>query len=229
MHINADGADARGRRPSTARRPKPALRGPTRSSQPPHSAAETPSTTKNSVYIQPMLATFQSQVVVNSSWNSEMSGHAFGAVSPIGARQRQPEHRKAIGHADAQMDAKRGGRHQPAIEAGGLQWSARCQEAPPRRRSWCLRCEQSSSIPPSQPPVPGKSAVNDPVLVRLRRAPHLLPCTTLDMRRDRNAHTSYLTPPSAPYARFGICPGNCPIPARGKAGQDSTSAPLRRN
>ncbi len=62
---------------------KPALRGPARSSQPPHTAAETPSTTKNRVNIQPRLATFQSQVVVNSSWNSEMSGQAFGAVSPI--------------------------------------------------------------------------------------------------------------------------------------------------
>src|ERR1700751_2229722 len=60
-----------------------ALRGPTRSSQPPQIAAETPRITKNSVYIQPMLATFQSQVVVNSSWNSEMSGQAFGAVMPI--------------------------------------------------------------------------------------------------------------------------------------------------
>src|SRR4051794_33111655 len=62
---------------------KPALRGPTRSSHPPHSAAETPSTTKNSVYIQPMLATFQSQVVVNNSCTNDMSGHAFGAVKPI--------------------------------------------------------------------------------------------------------------------------------------------------
>ena len=26
---------------------------------------------------------------------------------------------KAVGHADAQMNAERGGRHQPAIEAGG--------------------------------------------------------------------------------------------------------------
>ena len=61
----------------------PALRGPARSSQPPQMAAETPSTTKNSVYIQPMLATFQSQVVVNSSWTRDMSGQAFGAVSPM--------------------------------------------------------------------------------------------------------------------------------------------------
>ena len=41
-----------------------------------------PSSTKNSVYIQPMLATFQSQVVVKSSCTSDMSGHAFGALSP---------------------------------------------------------------------------------------------------------------------------------------------------
>ena len=33
--------------------------------------------------IQPMLATCQSQVVVNSSCTSDMSGQAFGAVSPI--------------------------------------------------------------------------------------------------------------------------------------------------
>ncbi len=59
------------------------MRGPTRSSQPPQIAAETPSSTKNSVNIQPMLATFQSQVVVNSSCISDMSGQALGAVSPI--------------------------------------------------------------------------------------------------------------------------------------------------
>ena len=55
----------------------PALRGPTRSSQPPQSAADTPSTTKNSVYIQPMLAMRQSQVVVNSSCTSVTSGSAW--------------------------------------------------------------------------------------------------------------------------------------------------------
>jgi hypothetical protein len=60
----------------------PALRGPTRSSQPPQIAAETPSNTKNSVNIQPMLAMRQSHVVVNSSCSSVMSGHAFGALSP---------------------------------------------------------------------------------------------------------------------------------------------------
>src|SRR5215471_18298728 len=61
----------------------PALRGPTRSSQPPHCAAETPSTTKNSVYIQPRLATRQLQVVVNSSPASEMFAQDGSGVPPI--------------------------------------------------------------------------------------------------------------------------------------------------
>src|SRR6516162_7303419 len=61
----------------------PALRGPTRSSQPPQIAAETPSSTKNNVNIQPMLATRQSQVVVSSSSHSDMSGQALVAVSPM--------------------------------------------------------------------------------------------------------------------------------------------------
>ena len=34
------------------------------------------------------------------------------------ARQRQPEHREAVGHADAEMNAERGRWHQPAIETG---------------------------------------------------------------------------------------------------------------
>src|SRR5258708_9022583 len=37
-------------------------------------------------------------------------------VETDGARQRQPEHAEAIGHANAEMDAKGGRRHQPAIE-----------------------------------------------------------------------------------------------------------------
>src|ERR1700754_3426755 len=61
---------------------KPALRGPTRSSQPPQTAAAMPSSTKNNVYIQPMLATRQSQVVVNSSCTSDMSGQDFDVVTP---------------------------------------------------------------------------------------------------------------------------------------------------
>jgi hypothetical protein len=33
------------------------------------------------------------------------------------ARQRQPEHAEAVGHADAEMDRQRRRRHQPAVEA----------------------------------------------------------------------------------------------------------------
>src|SRR6202167_5298837 len=61
----------------------PALRGPTRSSQPPQSAAETPSTTKKSVNNQPRLEMGQSQVVGVSSPRSERSGQATLLVSPI--------------------------------------------------------------------------------------------------------------------------------------------------
>jgi hypothetical protein len=53
-----------------------------RSSHPPQSAADTPRITKNSVNIQPMLATRQSQVVVNSSWASVISGQVFEVVIP---------------------------------------------------------------------------------------------------------------------------------------------------
>src|SRR5438270_13276966 len=60
----------------------PAFLGPTRSSQPPQIAADTPSSTKNSVYIQPMLATRQSHVVVNSSCTIVMSGQALALLMP---------------------------------------------------------------------------------------------------------------------------------------------------
>ena len=45
----------------------PALRGPTRSSQPPQMAAEVPSNTKNRVYIQPRLNWLQLQLVAKSA------------------------------------------------------------------------------------------------------------------------------------------------------------------
>ena len=61
----------------------PALRGPARSSQPPHSAAEAPSKTKNRVNIQPRSATFQSQVVVNSAViRPESAGQATAFETP---------------------------------------------------------------------------------------------------------------------------------------------------
>src|SRR6516225_9435834 len=51
----------------------PALRGPTCSSQPPHTAAAQPRNTKNSVYIQPSVEIFQSHEVVKSSATKLMS------------------------------------------------------------------------------------------------------------------------------------------------------------
>ena len=42
-----------------------------------------PRKTKNSVYIQPRLATFQSHVVVKSSVTIDMSGQDFDPVKPI--------------------------------------------------------------------------------------------------------------------------------------------------
>src|SRR6185295_2881529 len=61
----------------------PALRGPARSSQPPHSAAAEPRNTKNSVYIQPSSLIFQSQLVVNSALRMpEPSGQAIEDLPP---------------------------------------------------------------------------------------------------------------------------------------------------
>ena len=58
------------------------MRGPARSSQPPQTAAAMPSSTKNSVYIQPRLATRQSQVVVNSSLQQRHVGAGLGLRDP---------------------------------------------------------------------------------------------------------------------------------------------------
>jgi hypothetical protein len=72
----------------------PALRGPTRSSQPPHMAADAPRKTKNSVNIQPRLDTRQSQVVVNSSAISEtsapqVSGLVMPSARPSGSQKTE--------------------------------------------------------------------------------------------------------------------------------------------
>ena len=60
----------------------PALRGPARSSQPPQIAAEEPSSTKKSVYIQPRSATRQSQLLVKSTVARLMPSQATGWVMP---------------------------------------------------------------------------------------------------------------------------------------------------
>src|SRR5262245_15349843 len=66
---------------------KPALRGPARSSQPPHTAAAAPRNTKYSVYIQPSSEIFQSHVVENARAMNDMSGgHAIDDL-PLRARE----------------------------------------------------------------------------------------------------------------------------------------------
>ena len=59
----------------------PALRGPARSSQPPQMAAEQPRNTKNSVYIQPSVATVQSHCVVNN-WVKKPTSLPQAAPAP---------------------------------------------------------------------------------------------------------------------------------------------------
>src|SRR4051812_32919733 len=62
----------------------PALRGPARSSQPPQIAAAEPRNTKNSVYIQPSVDTFQSHVAEKTEATKPMSaGQSTGLVMPI--------------------------------------------------------------------------------------------------------------------------------------------------
>src|SRR4029077_20847180 len=61
----------------------PALRGPTRSSQPPQRAAEEPRKMKKSVYIGVISTMRQSQVVANSEERSDGSGQATNFWMPI--------------------------------------------------------------------------------------------------------------------------------------------------
>ena len=104
---------------------KPALRGPARSSQPPQIAAETPSSTKKNVYIQPRSNWLQLQSVAMSACSvpaafspnvtapAEHSGSGLAVGADERALQRLPEHREAVGHADAQwMHSAAGGTSQ---------------------------------------------------------------------------------------------------------------------
>src|SRR6185312_15504368 len=62
---------------------KPALRGPTRSSQPPHSAADKPRKTMNNVNVNVSAPTDQSHVVVNNSPIQPVpAAHAIGLLMP---------------------------------------------------------------------------------------------------------------------------------------------------
>ena len=79
-----------------------AVRGPPSSSQRPNTAAEAPRKTMAMLKIQPSSVSFQS------------SGADFGDADQPG--QRQVEDAEGVDLADAQMDAQRGRRHQPAAE-----------------------------------------------------------------------------------------------------------------
>ncbi len=65
-----------------------------------------------------------------------------GLLDAERARQRQPEHAQPIGHADAQMDAERRGRHEPAVEAGSSD-GALAIEQPARLRSVPVRASMA--------------------------------------------------------------------------------------
>ena len=79
-------------------------------------AADTPRITKNNVYIQPMLANSPVAGCREQFLDERNVGTRLCCRHTERARQRQPEHRKAVGHTDAEMDAERRRRHQPAIE-----------------------------------------------------------------------------------------------------------------
>jgi hypothetical protein len=70
------------------------------------------------VNIQPSIEIFQSQVVEKICGHEAHVGRAGDRLGDAERfRQRQPEHREAVGHADAQVDRERRRRHQPAVEA----------------------------------------------------------------------------------------------------------------
>ena len=89
--VDAERRDQPCRRTSTRAATTPALRGPTRSSQPPHSAAEQPRKTKNSVYIQPSVAMLP--VAAGGEQLGRRSSTSFGAG------------RRAVLDADAPCDS----------------------------------------------------------------------------------------------------------------------------
>src|SRR5271170_8250246 len=78
---------------------KPALRGPSRSNQPPQTAADAPKMTKNRVNIQPTSNWVQSQSVAKSAWpvmptlpQKEVGspGQAIGLAAPVAAATARP-------------------------------------------------------------------------------------------------------------------------------------------
>ena len=114
---------------------------------------------------------------------------------PERARQRQPEHAEAVGHADAEMDAKRRRRHQPAIEAGGRNRPLLVEESRSGTGDAPGATDRCHRYFPLQPTVVlGVFAVFDPVgFSHAAEQPHpAVPCSS-GTRGDRHAHSR--TPP----------------------------------
>ena len=110
----------------------PALRGPARSSQPPHSADGRAEEDEEQGEHP---AEHGDLPVAGGGERARRrspcpSGSATRLRDADGLGQRQPEHREAVGHADAQVDGEGGRRHQPAVEAGSGDDAAPCRERP---------------------------------------------------------------------------------------------------
>jgi hypothetical protein len=84
MDMDADGAEQEAA-PQHSAATKPALRGPTRSSQPPKSAADKPRNTMNNVNIIVSMLTDQSHCVVNSSVTQRVPGAQASGLAMPGA------------------------------------------------------------------------------------------------------------------------------------------------
>ena len=152
---------------------------------------------------------------------------------PDRARQRQPEHAEAIGHADAQMNAKRRRRHQPAIEAGLCDRVLAIENPSPPRDidpAFSIVAIQTS---PAAALFPGQSAIHDPLYLKFLIPHKHMPCCSAPFRAA-----------PAPKARFEIpntredrlCRSTPPVRIRDSSTQDcvryyrrdSTLRPPRR-
>ena len=116
VDVDADRAEHEAAAPAACRDDARLCAGPTRSSQPPQIAADDAEHDEEQ-RVHPAQA---GDAPVAGGREKLLDERHVGTRLRRGdaerARQRQPEHAEAVGHADAQMDAERGRRHQPAIE-----------------------------------------------------------------------------------------------------------------
>jgi hypothetical protein len=103
------------------------------------------------------------------------------------------------------MNAKGRRWHQPAIEAGFCNRMLAIENPQPGAGHGSSIFNGSHSSPPLQPPLPGMSAIYDPVVLSPLRASAatLLLRTIFEMRQDRKAHSRISTPLAACYAAAG--------------------------